>query len=82
MDNAIAQDNAISERLNLTQLALESAQRSEVTYTSRYRQGTVSLLDLLQIQQQTFSLQAQVTQLTYERLNNRITLGLALGLGA
>lgn len=81
VDNAIAQDNAISERLNLTQLALESAQRSEVTYTSRYRQGTVSLLDLLQIQQQTFSLQAQVTQLTYERLNNRITLGLALGLG-
>ncbi|KGJ91548.1 TolC family protein [Colwellia psychrerythraea] len=81
VDNAIAQDDAISKRLNLTKLALESALRSEVTYTSRYRQGTVSLLDLLQIQQQTFSLQAQVTQLTYEQLNNRITLGLALGLG-
>lgn len=79
--NALAQDEAITERLTLTKLALESAERSEVTYTSRYRQGTVSLLDLLQIQQQTFTLQAQVTQLTYERLNNRITLGLALGLG-
>ena len=81
VSNAMAQDEAITERLTLTKLALESAERSEVTYTSRYRQGTVSLLDLLQIQQQTFTLQAQVTQLTYERLNNRITLGLALGLG-
>ena len=50
-------------------------------YTSRYRQGTVSLIDLLNIQQQTFSLQTQVTQLKYEKLNNRISLGLALGLG-
>ena len=50
-------------------------------YTERYRQGSVSLIDLLNIQQQTFSLQAQVTQLKYEKLNNRISLGLALGLG-
>ncbi|WP_281561446.1 TolC family protein [Thalassomonas sp. RHCl1] len=81
VDNAIAQEQAISKRLTLTESALQSAKRSEVTYTERYRQGTVSLLDLLQVQQQTFSLQAQVTQLTYQKLNNRITLGLALGLG-
>jgi outer membrane protein TolC len=81
VDNAVAQEQAISERLAYIKLALASAKRSEVTYTSRYRQGSVSLIDLLQIQQQTFSLQAQVTQLTYARLNNRITLGLALGLG-
>ena len=81
VDNAVAQEQAVGKRLVLTQSALASAKRSEQTYTSRYRQGTVSLIDLLQIQQQTFSLQAQVTQLTYELLNNRITLGLALGLG-
>jgi outer membrane protein TolC len=81
VDNAVAQEQAVSKRLVLTESALASAKRSEQTYTSRYRQGTVSLIDLLQIQQQTFSLQAQVTQLTYELLNNRITLGLALGLG-
>ncbi|WDD98612.1 TolC family protein [Thalassomonas actiniarum] len=81
VDNAIAQEQAISKRLVLTESALQSARRSEITYTERYRQGTVSLIDLLQVQQQTFSLQTQVTQLTYQKLNNRITLGLALGLG-
>lgn len=81
VDNAIAQEQAISERLALTKSAFESAKRSENTYTTRYRQGTVSLIDLLQVQQQTFSLQTQVTQLTYQQLTNRITLGLALGLG-
>lgn len=81
VDNAVAQETALAKRLVLTASALTSAQRSEAIYTTRYRQGSVSLIDLLQIQQQTFSLQSQVTQLTYERLNNRITLGLALGLG-
>lgn len=81
VDNAIAQEHAIAQRLTLTKSALASAKRSEITNTSRYRQGTVSLIDLLNIQQQTFSLQAQVTQLKYEKLNNRISLGLALGLG-
>ncbi|WP_139345338.1 TolC family protein [Pseudocolwellia agarivorans] len=81
VDNAIAQEAAIAQRLQYTESALASAQRSEATYTLRYRQGTASLIELLQVQQQTFSLQSQVTQLTYERLNNRITLGLALGLG-
>lgn len=81
VDNATAQEVAITKRLALTESALQSAKRSEQTYLSRYRQGTASFIDLLQIQQQTYSLQAQVTQLTYQRLNNRITLGLALGLG-
>jgi len=81
VQNAHAQEQSLSQQLTLTQAALQSAQRSEVTYTSRYRLGTVSLLDLLQVQQQTFSLQTQITQLTYQRLSNRISLGLALGLG-
>ena len=81
VDNAIAQEYAIVAQLTLIKSALESAKRSETTYTERYRQGTTSYIDLLQIQQQTFSLQTQVTQLTYQHLNNRISLGLALGLG-
>ncbi|WP_440874177.1 TolC family protein [Thalassotalea sp. PLHSN55] len=82
VDNAVALEHALVEQIKLTKQALESARRSETTYTERYRQGTVSLIDLLQVQQQTFSLQAQVTELTYQHLTNRITLGLALGLGA
>jgi len=79
--NALANEQSITQRLLFTQQSLISAKRSEQTTLSRYRQGTVSLLDLLQVQQQTFSLQAQVTQLTYQQLTNRITLGLAVGLG-
>ncbi len=81
VDNAVAEEAAITKRLSLIKSALASAKRSEETYTARYRQGTASFIDLLQVQQQTFSLQTQVTQLTYQRLNNRISLGLALGLG-
>lgn len=81
VDNAVAEEQALSARLTLKSSALASAKRSEVTYTTRYRQGTVSLIDLLTVQQQTFSLQAEIAQLNYQRLTNRITLGLALGLG-
>ncbi len=75
------QEQTLSNRIELTKSAYDSAKRSEVTYTERYRQGTVSLLDLLQIQQSTFSLQSQLSQLNYQRLSNRIQLGLALGYG-
>lgn len=81
-DNAIANEKSLEAQLVLTKAALNSAKRSEASYISRYRQGTVTLLNLLQIQQQTFSLQTQVTQLTYQQLTNRVSLGLALGLGA
>lgn len=82
VDNAVAQEKSLAGRLQFTEQALQSLKRSEVTYTQRYSQGTVSLIDLLQIQQQVFALQVQVNQLTFQQLNNRITLGLALGLGA
>jgi len=81
VNNAMAQETSLSQQLSLTQSALESAIRSEKTYTERYRLGSTSLLDLLTIQEQTFSLQSAVSQLTYQQLSNRITLGLALGLG-
>lgn len=81
-DNAIANEKSLEAQLALTKEALNNAKRSEKSYINRYRQGTVTLLDLLQIQQQTFSLQTQVTQLTFQQLTNRVSLGLALGLGA
>ncbi|MBL4763991.1 MAG: TolC family protein [Colwellia sp.] len=81
VDNAIAQEISLNQQLTFTQSALTSALRSEKTYLERYRSGSVSLLDLLTVQEQTFSLQAEVSQLTYQQLSNRITLGLALGLG-
>ena len=50
-------------------------------YQQKYRKGLVPLLDLLNVQQQTFDLQAQLDDLIFQRLSNRIDLGLALGLG-
>jgi outer membrane protein TolC len=41
----------------------------------------VNILDLLSVQQQTFDIESQLNTLLYERLVNRIELGLALGLG-
>lgn len=81
VEQAVLSEYSLAKRLALTEQAFQSAKRSEATYTERYRQGTVSLIDLLQVQQSTFSLQSQITQLTYQQLNNRIQLGLALGYG-
>jgi len=81
VQNAQALEQSLTSQISLTNAALLSARRSEQAYTSRYRLGTSSLLELLEVQQQTFSLKAQLTQLTYQRLANRISLGLALGLG-
>jgi len=61
--------------------ALISAERSAAHYQVKYKMGLVTLLDLMSVQQKTFDLKTQLTQLTYNRLANRIDLGLALGLG-
>ena len=42
----------------------------------------MTVLDLLNVQQQTYDLESRLDDLTYNRLANRIDLGLALGLEA
>lgn len=61
--------------------AFSSAKRSFTSYQEKYRNGLVDIIDLLTIQQQTYDIEAQLTQIKYNRLVNRIDLGLALGLG-
>ena len=58
-----------------------NAERSSENYTSKYRQGLADVLDLLTVYQQTYNLKAQLLQLHFNQLSNRIDLGLALGLG-
>ena len=81
VEDAIGQEQSLSTQQAHIEDALENAERSFEIYQTKYRQGLVTFLDLLSIQTQTFDLQIQKTQLTYNRLSNRITLGLALGLG-
>lgn len=62
--------------------ALASARNNLTQYQNSYRAGLVTILDLLNVQQQTYDLESHLDDLTYNRLANRIDLGLALGLEA
>ncbi|WP_394242895.1 TolC family protein [Vibrio astriarenae] len=81
VENALGQETALEQQQNHLNDALESAHRSIVSYEEKYRQGLVDILDLLTVQQQAYDLQAQLASTTYQRLLNRVDLGLALGLG-
>lgn len=81
VEDAIGQESSLGEQQQHIESALQSAQRNLEQYQQKYRNGLVSVLDLLDVQQQAFDLESQMNDLTFQRLNNRITLGLALGLG-
>ncbi|WP_246840899.1 efflux transporter outer membrane subunit [Hahella sp. CCB-MM4] len=81
VNDTLGQEQSLERQQQHIREALKNAQRSADHYQSKYRQGLVDILDLLSVQQQTFDLQAQLIQITYNRLANRVDLGLALGLG-
>ena len=80
VENALGQEQSLTQQLQINK-ALASAKRSYSNYQSKYQQGLVDILDLLTVQQQVYDLQAQLSQINYTLLTNRIDLGLALGLG-
>lgn len=83
--NEVEQTLSLEKTLQIQQqhieAALQSARNSLEQYQRSYRTGLVDILDLLSVQQQTFDLKAQLDNLIFQRLSNRISLGLALGLG-
>ena len=79
--NALARELALADRQAYIRQALEKAQLTLSRYQDKYRAGNTTILELLIVQQQTYDLEAQLDTLTYNRLDNRITLALALGLG-
>jgi NodT family efflux transporter outer membrane factor (OMF) lipoprotein len=81
VDNALGQEAALAARQQHMRDALTSANRSYQNYRDKYQDGLVDIFDLLSVQESTFTIQSQLTQIQYERLVNRIDLGLALGLG-
>jgi len=81
VENTLGQEQSLLQQKQQIELAVVSAQRSFSNYQSKYQQGLVDILDLLSVQQQVYNLQAQLSQLNYTILTNRIDLGLALGLG-
>lgn len=81
VEDAIGQEMSLGKQKQQIEEALSIARRNYQQYQQKYRKGLVSILDLLEVQQKTFDLESQLNDLTYEHLSNRISLGLALGLG-
>lgn len=81
VENALGQEQSLTKQQLQISNVLASAKRSFSNYQSKYQQGLVDILDLLTVQQQVYDLQAQLSQINYTLLTNRIDLGLALGLG-
>ncbi|ABI73506.1 TolC family protein [Shewanella frigidimarina] len=81
VENSVGQEYSLAKQQQHLTDAQLSAQRSFVSYEQKYRQGLVDIFDLLTVQQQTFDVEAQLVTTIYNRLINRIDLGLALGLG-
>lgn len=79
--NALDSETAFSARISHTNVALANAERSVATIEGQYRQGLADILDLLSVYNTRFDLKVQAVELHAQKLQNRIDLGLALGLG-
>ena len=81
VENALGQEKSLALQQQHLQDAFASAVRSFANYQEKYREGLVDISDLISVQTNSFDVQANLIQVKYNRLVNRIDLGLALGLG-
>jgi multidrug efflux system outer membrane protein len=79
--NALDNERALTDIKKYTSMAIDNAERSVKTIEGQYRQGLANILDLVSVYNSRFDLQSQLIQLQASQLQNRINLGLALGLG-
>lgn len=80
VEQAIGQEKLLARQQGYIEKALAASRQSVEQYQQSYRTGLTDILTLLKVQQQSFDLESQLDQLIYQRLSNRIDLGLALGL--
>lgn len=81
VENTLGQEKSLAEQQRHLEDALDSAKRSFANYQEKYREGLVDITDLISVQTNGFDVKVKLTQVIYNRLVNRIDLGLALGLG-
>ena len=81
VEDAISLERSLIRQQQHVETALQAARNNLLQYERNYRNGLVEILDLLDVQLNTYDLETQHNELIYERLANRIDLGLALGLG-
>lgn len=80
-ENALSQENSLAKRELALQRALVFAKRTYMGAEQDYRNGSISILDLLSAQLNLFDIESSLVNVRNARLQNRITLALALGLG-
>ncbi|MCV2402561.1 TolC family protein [Marinomonas sp. C2222] len=82
VETAIGQEKVLSLQEQHIQDALNSSTKNLSQYEKKYRSGLIEISDLIDVQTTTYDLEAQLDNIIYQRLSNRVDLGLALGLGA
>ncbi len=81
VENALTQEAALSKQQQHYQAAFDHSEASRLHYQERYREGLTDILNLLNAKQSAFEARIQLLQIQQARLTNRISLGLALGMG-
>ncbi|MFT7052629.1 MAG: NodT family efflux transporter outer membrane factor (OMF) lipoprotein [Psychromonas sp.] len=81
VENTLGQEKSLALQQQHLSEALSSALRSFANYQAKFREGLVDISDLISVQTTSFDVEAKLIQVKYNRLTNRIDLGLALGLG-
>lgn len=78
---ALNNEQALLRQQTLLQESYEYSQSSMHNYQSRYLDGASGILALLAAKRAVFQVQIQLLEIQQARFTNRITLGLALGMG-
>jgi len=81
VENYLDNETSYAQQEQYLQQALYSGERSMQNYKEEYRQGLGTIYELITAQTNVMDLKVSLLNKKYARLNNRIDLGLALGLG-
>ncbi|RMF18448.1 MAG: TolC family protein [Gammaproteobacteria bacterium] len=82
VENGLSRETSYAAQEQATVAALSASEATVTSYETRFRQGLVSRLEWIEQALNVWSLKAQLAEIRYNRLSNRVDLGLALGLGA
>ncbi|ETI62297.1 TolC family protein [Marinomonas profundimaris] len=81
VENTLGQEHVLSLQEQHIRDALNSSKKNLSQYEKKYRTGLIEINDLIDAQTTTYDLEAQLDDIIYQHLSNRVDLGLALGLG-
>lgn len=79
VEDALDNDRALAARVKHTELAAQNAVAAERVALEQYSQGLIRIATLLQSQRTSLNQQSQLLSVKKQRINNRISLYLALG---